>query len=127
MKRSVASFFILISSVGSKKLNHTYAGINPPKVADALLCADRRVLTPVYNWLILVFGEALKTTELSAMLLQQLLQEVASNADHTTVSLTRRTGNDLDQRHPRGTARVRDLAPLQFPLPTVRDAFVCHS
>src|SRR6266567_5770218 len=28
------------------------------------------VLTPRYNWLILVFGEALKTTDLSAMLLQ---------------------------------------------------------
>ena len=45
-----------------------------------------------------------------------MLQEVASNAEHATVSLTRRTGNDLDQRHPRGTARVRDLAPLQFAL-----------
>ncbi len=31
MKRSVASFFILISSVDSKKLNRTYAGINPSK------------------------------------------------------------------------------------------------
>jgi hypothetical protein len=29
------------------------------------------VLTPTYNWLILVFGEALKTTDLSAMLLQK--------------------------------------------------------
>jgi hypothetical protein len=28
-------------------------------------------LTPMYNWLILVFGEALKTTDLSAMLLQK--------------------------------------------------------
>ena len=28
------------------------------------------LLTTVYNWLILVFGEALKTTDLSAMLLQ---------------------------------------------------------
>src|SRR6266849_5231543 len=56
-----------------------------------------------------------------------MLQEVASNADHATVSLTRRTGNDLDQRHPRGTARVRDLAPLQLALPAVFDAFVCHS
>lgn len=39
------------------------------------------VLTPMYTWLILVFGEALKTTDRSAMLLQKMLQEVASNAD----------------------------------------------
>jgi hypothetical protein len=31
----------------------------------------RQLLTPMYTWLILVFGEALKTTDLSAMLLQK--------------------------------------------------------
>ena len=56
-----------------------------------------------------------------------MLQEVASNAEHATVSLTRRTGNDLDQRHSGGTAHRRDLAPLQFALPAVCDAFICHS
>src|SRR6266566_8919440 len=43
-----------------------------------------------------------------------LLQEVAQNADYATVSLTRRTGNDLDQRDIGATARACDLAPFQF-------------
>jgi hypothetical protein len=32
---------------------------------------SHQILMPVYNWLILVFGEPLKTTDLSAMLLQK--------------------------------------------------------
>jgi len=48
-----------------------------------------------------------------------LLQEVAQNADYATVSLTRRTGNDLDQRDIGATARACDLAPFQFALPTL--------
>jgi hypothetical protein len=62
-------------------------------------------------WLILVFGEPLKTRDISAMLLPKMSQEVAQNADDAPVSLTRRTGNDLDQQHNRGTARAFGLVP----------------
>jgi phenylpropionate dioxygenase-like ring-hydroxylating dioxygenase large terminal subunit len=45
-----------------------------------------------------------------------MLQEVASNADHVTISLTRRIGNELDQRHTGGTARgiVKESSGPQF-------------
>jgi hypothetical protein len=56
-----------------------------------------------------------------------MLQEVARNADHTTFSLTRRTRNDLDQRDIGGIAPACELAPPQFALPALFDAFVCHS
>jgi hypothetical protein len=61
------------------------------------------------------------------MLCNILLQEVAQNADNATVSRTRGIGNDLDQRHTRGTARVRDITPLQFTVSAVFDALDCHS
>src|SRR6266487_2479134 len=56
-----------------------------------------------------------------------MLQEVARNADHTPFSLTRRTRNDLDQRYTGRTARPCELAPPQFTLPALFNAFVCHA
>jgi len=44
--------------------------LQPARAAD--LRSGLGLLTPMYNWLILVFGEALKTTDLSVMLLQHL-------------------------------------------------------
>jgi hypothetical protein len=70
------------------------------------------LLTTGYNWLFLVFGEPLKTADLSDTLLQKEIAEEASNADHPIFCLTRRIGNDFGQRHHRGTAGVRDLASL---------------
>src|SRR5947209_20630237 len=56
-----------------------------------------------------------------------MLQEVAQNADDAPVSLTRRTRTDLAERHSRRTAGACDLAPPQFALPAVCNAFICHS
>ena len=76
--------------------------------------------------LILVFGETLKTTDLSAMLLPKMLQEVAPYADHASVSLTRRAGVDLDQPDSGGADRPCHLTPRQLALPAMCDAFLCH-
>jgi hypothetical protein len=51
---------------------------------------------------------------------------VAPDADYATLSLTRRAGTDLDQPDSGGTARPCHLTPLEFALPAVCDAFLCH-
>jgi hypothetical protein len=61
------------------------------------------------KWLILVFGELLKKADRPDMLLQNVLQEVARDADHTTLPFSAGTGNHVDQRDIGRGDRAGDL------------------
>lgn len=58
---------------------------------------------------------------------KNLLQEVARDADHTTVAVTGRALNHLEKRDARGTAGACDLTPKKLMMSVMWSALFSHS